>query len=127
MQRFVLAELDEQLAAGDPWLQARTLAARLEGAPPTRQAHRSVRRALRRLAADGLVEIDPRAVHHQGAAGRTSQSSMRVNVVARVAPARIDEVTERRARRAHARDLRRRVSEGALAAGSSHQSGVSPP
>ena len=126
MQRFVLAELDEQLAAGDPWLHARTLAERLDGAPPTRQACRSVRRALRRLAADGLVELDPRAVNHQDAAGRSSQSRRRENVAARVAPARIDEVAERRARRAHARDLRRRVSEGAPRASSRHRSAVNP-
>lgn len=126
VQRFVLAELDEQLAAGEPWLCVRTLAERLEGAPPTRQAYRSVRRALRRLAADGLVELDPRAVNHQDPASRSSQSPKRESVVARVAPARIDEVAERRARRAHASDLRRQVSEAALAAGSSHQSDVSP-
>jgi hypothetical protein len=117
VQRFVLAELDEQLAVGDPWLYAQTLAERLVGAPPTKQAYRSVRRALRRLAEDGLVEIDPRAVNHQDAAGRSSQSRKREYVVARVAPAHIDEVTERRARRAHASDFRRQVSEAALAAG----------
>jgi DNA-binding GntR family transcriptional regulator len=126
VQRFVLAELDEQLAGGEPWLCARTLAERLEGVPPTTQACRSVRRALRRLAADGLVELDPRAVNHQDAAGRSSRSRRRVSVVARGAPARIDEVAERRARRAQARDLRRRVSEGAPRASSRDRSGVNP-
>jgi hypothetical protein len=93
VQRFVLAELDRQWALGDPWVDARTLAARLEGAPPTKQARRSVRRALRRLADDGLVELGSSA-----GAGR-------------IAPARIDEFATRRARRLQARELRRRVIE----------------
>lgn len=91
VQRFVLEELDRQWVDGEPWVDARTLAGRLEGQEPTRQRCRSVRRALRLLAADGLVEIGP------GAVGR-------------VAAARIDEVAMRRARRDDARELRRQVS-----------------
>ena len=93
VQRFVLAELDRHWARGDPWVDARTLAARLEGAAPAKQTRRSVRRALRRLADDGLVELGSSA-----GAGR-------------IAPARIDDVARRRARRLQARELRRQLVE----------------
>ncbi len=93
VQRFVLAELDRQWALGDPWVDARTLARRLEGAAPTKQACRSVRRALRRLADDGLVELGS-----SSAAGR-------------IAPARTEEVASRHARRVEARALRRQLIE----------------
>jgi DNA-binding FadR family transcriptional regulator len=90
VQRFVLEELDRQWAGGEPWVDARTLAERLEGQEPTRQRCRSVRRALRLLAADGLVEIGP------GAVGR-------------VAAARMDEVAMRSAHREEARERRRQL------------------
>jgi DNA-binding FadR family transcriptional regulator len=89
VQRFVLAELDERWAAGNEWIVARALAERLESGPPTRRVTRSVRRALRRLAADGLVEM--------GARDR---------MFVRIAPASAGAVAERRARRARARDAR---------------------
>jgi hypothetical protein len=94
VQRFVLAQLDEQTVAGEPWVDVGTLAERLEGAPPTRQSCRSVRRALRRLAADGLVEL--------GAYPR---------LAGRIPLARIDDVAMRRRQRAEARKLRLRLTE----------------
>lgn len=109
VQRFVLAQLDEQTAAGEPWVHVRTLAERLEGAPPTRQACRSVRRALRRLAADGLVELgsypfgDPETGRSIG---------RRVRLAGRIPLARIDDVAMRRRQRAEARELRLRLTEG---------------
>ena len=87
LQRFVLEELDRRWLSGDPWIHPRELAADLDGDPPRRQTSRSVRRALRLLAADGLVETDGSLV--------------------RIAVARLDEVSLRRARRAEARELRR--------------------
>jgi hypothetical protein len=57
VQRFVLAELDERCVSDEGWLAAHTLAGRLEGAEPQDAAVRSVRRALRLLRADGLVEL----------------------------------------------------------------------
>jgi hypothetical protein len=101
VQRFVLDELDEQWALGDPWVHARALAERLEGATPTRATCRSVRRALRLLAADGLVELAP------------SRGGGRGNIVGRVAPTRLEEAALRRARRAVVADRRRRVLDGA--------------
>ena len=100
VQRFVLEELDRRWAGGDPWVHARELAERLEGDPPTSQTCRSVRRALRLLAADGLVEIDS----SPPAAGRE-------HAVVRIALARLDEVALRRARRAEAQELRRLLHE----------------
>jgi hypothetical protein len=123
VQRFVLAELDEQSLVGDEWVRAGTLAARLDGALPTREARRSVRRALSRLATDGLVEIVHRAAEPEGAIGRTSQRGM----LARVARAHMDEVAERRACRARARDLRRDAREGVRGRfGLSNDRGSSP-
>jgi hypothetical protein len=90
VQRFVLEELDRHWDEGSPWVDAHTLAERLEGQEPTKQRCRSVRRALRLLAADGLVEVGP------GAIGR-------------VAIARMDEIAVRRERRAEARELRRQL------------------
>lgn len=98
VQRFVLAELDERWAVGDEWVGACALAELLDGAPPTRRACRSVRRALGRLASDGAVEIT---------------RDGRERVVARVAPARGNEAAERRAGREHARDLRQAARESA--------------
>jgi hypothetical protein len=91
VQRFVLEELDRYWDEGTRWVDARTLAERLEGREPTRQRCRSVRRALRLLAADGLVEVGP-------------------GPIGRVALARMDEIAmRRRARRVEARELRRQL------------------
>ena len=110
VQRFVLEELDRQWAEGEHWVDARTLAERLEGREPTRQRCRSVRRALRLLAADGLVEVGP------DASGR-------------VAATRMDEVAMRRSRREEARELRRQVSGStpAYANARAHQAPFSSP
>jgi DNA-binding FadR family transcriptional regulator len=105
VQRFILAELDEQWAIGDPWVHARTLAERLEGSSPTRQTRRSVRRAVRLLASDGLVEIDV-------------GTGARANLKARIAHARIDERALRRARREDAVAWRRQLMPSTSAAGS---------
>lgn len=110
VQRFVLAELDEQTVAGEPWVHVRTLAERLEGVPPTRQACRSVRRAMRRLAADGLVELGPYPSGDREAAGRSI--GRRVGLAGRIPLARIDDVAMRRRRRAEAREHRLRLAEG---------------
>jgi hypothetical protein len=89
VQRLVLEVLDERIATGDPWLDVGAIAERFEGAASTRSADRSVRRALRLLAAGGVVEL---------------VSGERVRGC--IAPARLDEVALRRARRERARELR---------------------
>jgi DNA-binding transcriptional ArsR family regulator len=95
VQRFVLAELDARSALGGGWVDARTLAACLVQDAPTTETRRSVRRALRLLAADGLVEI---------------RLQPRVGYAARIATARIDEVATRRALRQRSDELRRQLS-----------------
>jgi hypothetical protein len=59
VQRFVLAELDAQALAEVQglWLHALTLATRLHGTDPSDGQLESVRRVLRDLAADSMVEI----------------------------------------------------------------------
>jgi hypothetical protein len=115
VQRFVLAELDEQCAVGDDlWLSARALAERLEGAAPARQTCRSVRRALRLLAADGLVEVGSAPV------------GARARLACRIPPTRAEEAATRRDRRAAERELRRqlhrRPRRGTLTSSSSSSS-----
>jgi hypothetical protein len=107
VQRFVLEELDRRWAGGEPWVHARELAERLEGDSPTRHTCRSVRRALRLLAADGLVEI-----------GSSAPAGGRDHAMARIALARVDEVAQRRRRRADAQELRRLLREDASERGS---------
>jgi hypothetical protein len=101
VQRFVLTELDERYAAGDPWTHARTLAEQLEGGTPTRQTCRSVRRALRLLAREGLVET--------GRSGTPANLAGRLSVVGRIAGGRADEVAARVARRSHTRAARQQL------------------
>jgi hypothetical protein len=96
VQRFLLAELDARSCLGDDWIDVRTLAACLLPDAPTDEIRRSVRRALRLLAADGLIDI---ALH--------PRSGYRV----RIARARIDEVAARRARRQRSDELRSRLSD----------------
>lgn len=86
VQRLILEELDERVATDDPWVDVGAIAERLG------HARRSVRRALRRLAADGVVEI-----------AKTDRECE----LARIAASRLDEVAIRRAHRAEARALRR--------------------
>jgi hypothetical protein len=64
LQRFTLAVLDEQALAdvAGLWLHALTIAKRQFGDDPTPNQLESVRRVLRSLAADGLVEIRPDGV-----------------------------------------------------------------
>lgn len=93
MQRFVLDELDARWLLGEPWVDSTTLAEQLEGSPPTRRARRSIGRALRRLAADGLVELRAGRDRLQG----------------RVARGRADDVAARAARRERASELRRQL------------------
>jgi hypothetical protein len=111
VQRFVLAELDRQWAIGDPWVDAMTLAERLVGATPSMQARRSVRRALRLLAADGLVEIASCSGTRHESPSRPTHIGNRASVIGRVALARVDDVALRDARRADARQLRRQLRE----------------
>lgn len=106
VQRFVLEELDRRWAGGEPWVHTGELAERLEGCRPTRYTCRSVRRALRLLAADGLVEI-----------GRPASAGGRDHAMARIALARVDEVAQRRRRRADAQELRRLLHESASGRG----------
>ena len=94
VQRFVLEELDRRWVGGEPWVHTGELAERLEGDRPTRHTCRSVRRALRLLAADGLVEI-----------GCSARTGGRDHAMARIALARVDEVARRRRRRAEARSF----------------------
>jgi len=105
VQRLVLEELDERLAAGDPWVDVQTIAERLEPAGPSSQARRSVRRALRLLAANGVVEIASRA---------STRTGKRESVLGRIAVARLDEAMIRRARRTQSRELRRDLGVGLL-------------
>jgi hypothetical protein len=98
VQRLILEELDERVVGDDPWVDVRAIAERLEDVRPLGHACRSVRRALRLLAADGLVEIASIAPARVGDPER---------VLARIAVARLDEAAIRRARRTQARELRR--------------------
>jgi hypothetical protein len=98
VQRLILDELDERLSADDPWVDVHTIAARLEIAGPSSHAYRSVRRALRLLAARDVVEITSSASTWTG-----GQKRVRV----RLAAARLDEIASRRTRRTQARELRR--------------------
>jgi hypothetical protein len=94
VQRFVLAELDR---IGEHWLPLVVLAERLDGTSPFSGQRRTVRRAVRRLVADGLVEV--RSI---GSGTHT----------ARIQPASEAAIARRRADAASARALRRRLHAG---------------
>jgi DNA-binding GntR family transcriptional regulator len=98
VQRRILEELDERVVADDPWADVGAIAERLG------HTRRSVRRALRLLAADGHVEIDADHGH----------------VRARIAVSRLDEVAIRRARRTKARALRRDLGVSLLSGPTGH-------
>ena len=108
MQRFVLAQLDEQALADVPglWLHVYTLAERLVGARPTTAQLESVRRAVRILAAAGAVEIDPQGVSSFQAADWPEhlRGGSRARLVARIPLEKRAEAAERRAFRARAAD-----------------------
>ena len=105
VQRAILEELDARATSGDPWIDVRAIAARIDGPAPGEHVRRSVRRALRLLAAEGLVELVSRAAAEEGGRRR---------VRARIAVARLDDVAIRRARRARARALRDELGVGLL-------------
>jgi hypothetical protein len=105
VQRFVLCELDEQCVSDGRWLAARTLAARFEGGDPSESGLASVRRALRLLAASGLVELahaDPTSLDR---ADRAKDRSHRRQLLARVSPAMRGDAVMRRASRRRTAEL----------------------
>ena len=104
VQRFVLAALDEQALADVPglWLHVYTLAERLVGAKPDTTQLESVRRAVRILAAAGLVEIDPHGVSSFQAADWPGhlRGGSRARLVARIPLNQRAEAAARQALRA---------------------------
>jgi hypothetical protein len=117
VQRFVLCELDEQCVSDGRWLAARTLAARFEGGEPSESGLASVRRALRLLAASGLVELahaDPTSLER---ADRAKDRSHRRQVLARVSPTMRGDAVIRRARRRRTAELLARLGTAARSCG----------
>jgi hypothetical protein len=99
VQRFVLSELDEQCALDDRWLPAQTIATRFEGSAPADASVRTVRRALRLLAAEGLVELASSGSEAVDLVDRRSLLPPRGRLIARVPPALRGDATTRRAAR----------------------------
>jgi hypothetical protein len=103
VQRFLLAQLDEQALADVPglWLHVYPLAERLVGGKPTTAQLESVRRAVRILAAAGAVEIEPNGVSSFQAADWPDhlRGGSRARLVARIPLEKRAEAAERRALR----------------------------
>jgi hypothetical protein len=99
VQRFVLCELDEQSVVDDRWLPAHTIAARFEGSTPPDASVRTVRRALRLLAAEGLVELAWSGSQAVDLADLLPLLPPRGRLIARVPPALRSDATTRRAAR----------------------------
>jgi hypothetical protein len=104
VQRFLLAQLDEQALADVPglWLHVYTLAERLVGGKPTRAQLESVRRAVRILATAGAVEIEPGGVSSFQAADWPDhlRGGSRARLVARIPPDKRPDALARHALRA---------------------------